>query len=784
MTRGPTATVLVIFALSTFVMFWWGVIDEYEHSEGFHKYTTVIARGFGYTINYHMVLVLVFATRSFMTLLRRTPLNLVFPFDEAMPKFHVGVGIIIVISGALHGVFHVIPGVISNKWAPGFGGWTFSVTSGIALFTIFLVMYIFARESARRKAFERFYYIHIVGAILGMILLIVHAKLRGKLYTYKWVTAPLIVYAFDRIYRKGFESLVYTRASGTKMYSGNVFKLTVPKTFEYKAGQYAEIKVPSISKLQWHPFTIASAPHEKSITFYIKESGDWTSALKKKLEALENYGNLRTGEGLRIQFRGPYGAPAQHVGQFRSIVLISAGIGGTPFLSIVKDAVNAITKSVAEEVSRKECQSKMRKFVSPHSSVALGVAGPAPKYASPSGRPSRDHRDGFTSDSSDNIEAHDLLVSGQEGPSATSLSIADSVHQGESVQDLTHVGRSSVDIAKNRTREAFHKNDATYFQESDEDVRAYPGLDVLDEEPEFWINNVTRARHVVSGLIVSYIIHWMAIARLFLTMIAAATYLGLDFQDYRGFQVLPLGFQITDFILAFVIFAQAFTANLLDTWIKKKIFVFDTVVSLPVLIAPAVLHILFFLGVGSDVKSVYPAIFYYLMWPLTALVVLVRHFKVVGEYSLLALNRKSSYKDTRSLDFVYTTPTADSDQWLLDELSSVCSSEYFRLHRFLTREKPDVENQHTGIGRFVNNFGRPNWDEIFDKIACNTPSGSFVGIFFCGPKAMELMVREAATKATYQSRERAWRYRGVRDAESPLVAKGCSVRLVVKAENF
>jgi respiratory burst oxidase len=33
-----------------------------------------------------------------------------------------------------------------------------------------------------------------------------------------------------------------------------------PREFEYRAGQYAFIRIPSISNFQYHPFTLTSSP--------------------------------------------------------------------------------------------------------------------------------------------------------------------------------------------------------------------------------------------------------------------------------------------------------------------------------------------------------------------------------------------------------------------------------------------------------------------------------------------------------------------------------------------
>ena len=43
------------------------------------------------------------------------------------------------------------------------------------------------------------------------------------------------------------------------------------------------LQAPAISRIQWHPFTISSAPDEKTVTVHIKtlDEGSWTLSLMK-----------------------------------------------------------------------------------------------------------------------------------------------------------------------------------------------------------------------------------------------------------------------------------------------------------------------------------------------------------------------------------------------------------------------------------------------------------------------------------------------------------------------
>lgn len=53
------------------------------------------------------------------------------------------------------------------------------------------------------------------------------------------------------------------------------------RDFKMAPGQYVLIQCPSISTLEWHPFTLTSAPQEDFFSVHIRAAGDWTEALCK-----------------------------------------------------------------------------------------------------------------------------------------------------------------------------------------------------------------------------------------------------------------------------------------------------------------------------------------------------------------------------------------------------------------------------------------------------------------------------------------------------------------------
>ncbi|KAF9944285.1 hypothetical protein BGZ72_002564 [Mortierella alpina] len=167
--------------------------------------------------------------------------------------------------------------------------------------------------------------------------------------------------------------------------------------FRAKAGQYVFLSCPDISVFEWHPFTITSAPEEDYVSVHIRIVGDWTTAFAKRLgcsfddeqqfwieelisrsSAREdvNTGHSSTaGEGPsaassssfssassssssyfpvsptastlnkprmevmtlpRVLMDGPYGSPSEDAFNYEIAVLVGAGIGVTPFASVLK----------------------------------------------------------------------------------------------------------------------------------------------------------------------------------------------------------------------------------------------------------------------------------------------------------------------------------------------------------------------------------------------------------------------------------------------------------------
>uniref|UniRef100_A0A803YF33 NADPH oxidase 1 n=1 Tax=Meleagris gallopavo TaxID=9103 RepID=A0A803YF33_MELGA len=147
--------------------------------------------------------------------------------------------------------------------------------------------------------------------------------------SWKWVLAPIILYIFERILRiwRAQQKVVVTKVV---MHPANVLELQMQKKgFRMEVGQYIFVNCPAVSLLEWHPFTLTSAPEEDFFSIHIRAAGDWTERI------IDTFQQQKL-ETPRIEVDGPFGTASEDVFLYEVAMLVGAGIGVTPFASILK----------------------------------------------------------------------------------------------------------------------------------------------------------------------------------------------------------------------------------------------------------------------------------------------------------------------------------------------------------------------------------------------------------------------------------------------------------------
>jgi len=300
-----------------------------------------VARGFGLVLNFFGVLVLLLSCRSLLTRLRSTAASAFLPIDGAMPLSVAVVGYAMAALAVVHGVCHLVggltPGAPAVGGSSGWTGWTRAVVTGCVALALLGTVVVTSLPAVRQRHFELFSAASTGGGALLFLALLLHGSWGGHFTTWKWLAAPLLIHAVDvggraAATRRGTAALSF--ASGDVVFvSPDVVRLALPRVFDYRPGQYAEVRVllAGGGPLRWHPFTIASAPHEEQMVFFIKVAGDWTHRLHTLVELARREGD----EGLEVHVRGPFGAPASCTASYERVLLVGGGVGCTPFISYV-----------------------------------------------------------------------------------------------------------------------------------------------------------------------------------------------------------------------------------------------------------------------------------------------------------------------------------------------------------------------------------------------------------------------------------------------------------------
>ncbi|HET7544581.1 MAG TPA: EF-hand domain-containing protein [Polyangiaceae bacterium] len=287
----------------------------------------MLAHGAGGCLNLDGALVLVPVMRRILNWLRLTALGRWLPIDDAL-LIHRVLGVTLFALGVTHSIAHFV------NYA-GHGGIWASITgtsagqSGFLLLLVSIVMCGFSLRRVRKSGhFELFYYTHF--AYIAWFAL---ALMHGPRF-YKFALLPLIAFAFEWLLRQRRRVHVSRMLSLSGLSSGVTrLELQLPPGFEAKAGDYAFLRIPHLARFEWHPFTISNAPGCDRLCFHIRSEGDWTQSLRQMADDRDAL------EEVVVNIDGPFGTPSRSIFAARHAVMIGAGIGVTPFASVLESMV-------------------------------------------------------------------------------------------------------------------------------------------------------------------------------------------------------------------------------------------------------------------------------------------------------------------------------------------------------------------------------------------------------------------------------------------------------------
>uniref|UniRef100_A0A8C4LBE7 NADPH oxidase 5 n=1 Tax=Equus asinus asinus TaxID=83772 RepID=A0A8C4LBE7_EQUAS len=334
--------------------------------------SVMVAKGCGQCLNFDCSFIAVLMLRRCLTWLRATWLAQVLPLDQNI-QFHQLMGYVVVGLSLVHTVAHVVNFALQAQsdtspfrfWElllttrPGIG-WVHGLASptGVALLLLLLLMFACSSPCVRRSGyFEVFYWTHL--SYLAMWLLLI---LHGPNF-WKWLLVPGILFFLEKAFGLTVSRMAALSIVEVNLLPSKVTHLLIkrPPLFHYRPGDYLYLNIPTIARYEWHPFTISSAPEQKdTIWLHIRSQGQWTNRLYEFFKAsdpvdcgpkmLSRSLTMRRSQRIPLfpltcfcaqcYIDGPYGTSTRRIFASEHAVLIGAGIGITPFASILQSIIH------------------------------------------------------------------------------------------------------------------------------------------------------------------------------------------------------------------------------------------------------------------------------------------------------------------------------------------------------------------------------------------------------------------------------------------------------------
>ncbi|KAG4998208.1 hypothetical protein JHK85_029647 [Glycine max] len=253
--------------------------------------------------------------------------------SEGSIKYHIWLGHIAMTLFTAHGLGYIIFWGKTHQILEIFKWNKIGVSNvaGAVSLLAGLILWAATLPSIRRKAFELFFYTHYL-YIVFVIFFVFHVGFSNSCI----VLPGFYLFMIDR-YLRFLQSQQKVRLVSARVLPCETVELNFAKNIGlcYAPTSTIFINVPSISKLQWHPFTISSCSDTDSdtLSIVIKSSGTWSNTLYQKLSSSIPISHLD------VSVEGPYGPASTFYSRHELLVLVSGGSGITPFISIIRSLI-------------------------------------------------------------------------------------------------------------------------------------------------------------------------------------------------------------------------------------------------------------------------------------------------------------------------------------------------------------------------------------------------------------------------------------------------------------
>ncbi|OQE41873.1 hypothetical protein PENCOP_c004G00328 [Penicillium coprophilum] len=267
-------------------------------------------------------------------------------------------------------LIHMVPFYITPIWedgalvnySVGIPPHAYVYGTGVAALVPLLVLCIHSLPVFRKWMYELFVFIHIPVSYIFVAMLFWHS--RNYLSSWAYLFTTIAIWVISYIVRLFYlnwthplrSSFLIGEESAVTLLPQNAIKITIPTKMRWRPGQYVYLRLPRISVIQSHPFTIASLCSDDFPSAYGEKYRDMTLVFRpfkgftRKVfqEAIER-GPYNTYSAF---VEGPYGGMQREIAAFDDVVFFAGGSGITAIASQLLDLIKkirdgkAITKSV------------------------------------------------------------------------------------------------------------------------------------------------------------------------------------------------------------------------------------------------------------------------------------------------------------------------------------------------------------------------------------------------------------------------------------------------------
>ncbi|ERM96456.1 hypothetical protein AMTR_s00001p00254670 [Amborella trichopoda] len=253
--------------------------------------------------------------------------------NEAGVKYHIWLGHITMTLFTAHGLSYSILFAAGHKLEL-LGDWEktgVSIVAGVVALSAGIVMWVTTLKQIRERMFELFYYAHHL-----YFVFILFYVLHVGAFFFTMILPGVYLFLIDRFLRF-LQSRRKVRLISSRILPCETVELTFTKQpgLKYNPLSMVFVNVPSISSLQWHPFTVTSNSKMEvdKLSVVVKSEGSWSRRL------FDTVSMAPALEHLDVHIEGPYGPSSCHFLRHDALVLISGGSGITPFMSVVRELV-------------------------------------------------------------------------------------------------------------------------------------------------------------------------------------------------------------------------------------------------------------------------------------------------------------------------------------------------------------------------------------------------------------------------------------------------------------